>query len=158
MKPRVLLLDCGLEYKKGESQTNIEITKQEDFTSVALVAAVFFVFVVAVVVFVVFVVAVAVVFVGVVIFVVVVVVSLLTWRWNSTRVGAPIHPTLMHCRRLLELEEEMIEGMCRDIIALKPDVVVTEKGVSDLAQHYLAKANISVLRRLRKSDNNRIAR
>jgi len=48
--------------------------------------------------------------------------------------------------------------VCGEIIALKPDVVVTEKGVSDLAQHYLVKAGISVLRRVRKTDNNRIAR
>merc|ERR1712121_274074 len=32
--PRVLLLDCNLEYKKGESQTNIEIMKEEDFSKV----------------------------------------------------------------------------------------------------------------------------
>ena len=30
-KPRIILLDCPLEYKKGESQTNIEITKETDF-------------------------------------------------------------------------------------------------------------------------------
>ena len=41
---------------------------------------------------------------------------------------------------------------------MKTDLVITEKGVSDLAQHYLQKANISVLRRVRKTDNNRIAR
>jgi T-complex protein 1 subunit gamma len=41
--------------------------------------------------------------------------------------------------RLLQIEEEYIENMCADIIALKPDVVVTEKGVSDLAQHYFVK-------------------
>ena len=29
--PRVVLLDCPLEYKKGESQTNMEFTKEEDF-------------------------------------------------------------------------------------------------------------------------------
>ena len=29
--PRVLLLDCPLEYKKGENQTNVEITKEEDW-------------------------------------------------------------------------------------------------------------------------------
>lgn len=29
--PRVILLDCPLEYKKGESQTNIEISKEEDW-------------------------------------------------------------------------------------------------------------------------------
>ena len=37
-------------------------------------------------------------------------------------------------------------------------MVFTEKGVSDLAQHFLLKAGISAVRRLRKSDNNRIAR
>lgn len=31
--PRVLLLDCPLEYKKGESQTNVEIMNEEDFNS-----------------------------------------------------------------------------------------------------------------------------
>jgi len=29
---------------------------------------------------------------------------------------------------------------------------------SDLAQHYLMKANVSAIRRVRKTDNNRIAR
>jgi len=90
--PRIVLLDCGIEYKKGESQTEIEITKEEDFS------------------------------------------------------------------RLLQIEEEFVESMCADIIKLQPDVVITEKGVSDLAQHYFVKANISVLRRVRKTDNNRIAR
>lgn len=30
-KPRVLLLDCPLEYKKGENQTNVELTREEDW-------------------------------------------------------------------------------------------------------------------------------
>lgn len=29
--PKILILDCTLEYKKGESQTNVEITKEEDW-------------------------------------------------------------------------------------------------------------------------------
>ena len=32
--PRIILLDCPLEYKKGESQTNIEISKEEDWNRV----------------------------------------------------------------------------------------------------------------------------
>jgi len=32
--PRIVLLDCPLEYKKGESQTNIEISKEEDWNRV----------------------------------------------------------------------------------------------------------------------------
>merc|ERR1719187_935346 len=90
--PRILLLDCNLEYKKGESQTNIELTQETDF------------------------------------------------------------------ERILQLEEEYIKKICEDIVAFKPDLVITEKGVSDLAQHFLTKAGISVIRRVRKTDNNRIAR
>merc|ERR1719262_351504 len=90
--PRVLLLDCPLEYKKGESQTNVEVSKEAD--------------------------------------------------WE----------------KLLMQEEEEIRKICDDIIEVKPDLVITEKGVSDIAQHFLLKANISVIRRIRKTDNNRIAR
>ncbi|VDP11612.1 unnamed protein product [Soboliphyme baturini] len=48
--------------------------------------------------------------------------------------------------------------MCNAIIALKVDIVFTEKGISDLAQHYLMKANITAIRRLKKTDNDRLAR
>ena len=30
--PRVILLDCPLEYKKGESMTNLEMMKESDMT------------------------------------------------------------------------------------------------------------------------------
>jgi len=90
--PRILLLDCSIEYKKGESQTNIEVSGELDYN------------------------------------------------------------------RILQLEEEQIKKMCNEIIEFKPDLIFTEKGVSDLAQHFLAKANISVIRRIKKTDNNRIAR
>ena len=33
------------------------------------------------------------------------------------------------------------------IVAFKPDIVITEKGVSDLAQHYFVKAGITAFRR-----------
>lgn len=115
-KPRVILLDCPLEYKKGESQTNMEIMKEADWA------------------------------------------------------------------RAQEIEEEQVKALCDKIIEFKPDLVFTEKGVSgafvcsfpttrstasylisdpsilDIAQHFLLKANVTVLRRVRKSDNNRIAR
>ena len=44
------------------------------------------------------------------------------------------------------------------IVAFKPDIVITEKGVSDLAQHYFLKAGITAFRRLKKTDSNRVAR
>merc|ERR1719313_1982821 len=63
--PRVVLLDCPLEYKKGESQTNVEVSKEAD--------------------------------------------------WE----------------KLLQQEEEEMKKVCEEILKVKPDVVITEKGVSD---------------------------
>lgn len=49
--------------------------------------------------------------------------------------------------------------MCEEILRVKPDIVITEKGLSDFAQHILMKGNnISCIRRIRKTDNNRVAR
>ena len=59
---------------------------------------------------------------------------------------------------LLKMEEDRIEKQCAYIAAAKPDVVITEKGLRALASHFLGKAGISAIRRLRKTDNNRIAR
>lgn len=92
VNPRIVLLDCPLEYKKGESQTNIEISKEAD--------------------------------------------------WS----------------KILENEEEQVRLMVEKILEFKPDLVITEKGISDYAQHFLYRANVSALRRVRKTDNNRLAR
>ena len=62
--PRIVLLDCPLEYKKGESQTNIEISKEMDFA------------------------------------------------------------------RIQQIEEQQVKSMVDAIIDFKPDLVITEKGVS----------------------------
>jgi T-complex protein 1 subunit gamma len=64
--PRIVLLDCPLEYKKGESQTNVEVSDES------------------------------------------------------------------HWARLLEIEEEQVKALCDDIIRVKPDLVLTEKGVSGM--------------------------
>jgi T-complex protein 1 subunit gamma len=57
------------------------------------------------------------------------------------------------------MEEEEVKKMCDEILRVKPDVVITEKGVSDAAIHFLLKGgNCTVIRRIRKTDNNRIAR
>jgi T-complex protein 1 subunit gamma len=90
--PRVLLLDCPLEYKKAESQTNMEMSKDTDMSEA------------------------------------------------------------------LQQEINEIAQMCTYIMKYNPDVVITEKGLSDLAQHFLLKQNISCIRRIRKTDNNRVAR
>jgi len=89
--PRIVLLDCPLEYKKGESQTNMEFSREADWA------------------------------------------------------------------RAQEIEEEQVKAQCARVLALKPDLVITEKGISDLAQHVFERANVSCIRRVRKTDNNRIA-
>jgi T-complex protein 1 subunit gamma len=91
-KPRVILLDCNLEYKKGENMTNIEITRPE------------------------------------------------------------------HWEEIMKQEEEHVKKQVDAILKFKPDLVLTEKGVSDLAQHFFVKAGVTCLRRLKKTDNDRIAR
>jgi len=90
--PRIICLDCTLEYKKGESATEIQLERQGDF------------------------------------------------------------------EKLLEIEEEYIKRMCYNILKFKPDVVITEKGCSDLAQHFFVKNGVAALRRFKKTDNTRIAR
>ncbi|KAJ9540382.1 hypothetical protein OSB04_026888 [Centaurea solstitialis] len=92
VNPRIILLDCPLEYKKGENQTNAELVREQDWLV------------------------------------------------------------------LLKMEEEYIETVCAQILRFKPDLVITEKGLSDLACHYLTKGGVSAIRRLRKTDNNRIAK
>jgi T-complex protein 1 subunit gamma len=44
------------------------------------------------------------------------------------------------------------------IVKHKPDVFITEKGQRDLATHFLTKAGINSIRRLCKTNINRIAR
>lgn len=62
--PRIVLLDCPLEYKKGESQTNMEFSKDEDWA------------------------------------------------------------------RAQDIEEEQVKAFVHKILEFKPDLVITEKGVS----------------------------
>ncbi|KAA0166469.1 hypothetical protein FNF28_03110 [Cafeteria roenbergensis] len=91
-RPRVVLLDCPLEYKKLESQATLEFAKEEDFEA------------------------------------------------------------------MLKEEEDWVKRAVAHVLALKPNIVITEKGVSDLASHFFIKAGVSVIRRIRKTDNNRVAR
>ncbi|KAG6374235.1 TCP-1/cpn60 chaperonin family-domain-containing protein [Boletus reticuloceps] len=77
--PRIIFLDCPLEYKKGKSQTNMEFSKQSDWA------------------------------------------------------------------RSQEIEEEQVIAQCKHILKFRPDLVITEKGISDTAQHVFERANISAI-------------
>ncbi|WP_042699803.1 thermosome subunit beta [Thermococcus sp. PK] len=58
----------------------------------------------------------------------------------------------------LEQEEKMIKEMVDKIIATGANVVFCQKGIDDLAQHYLAKAGILAVRRVKKSDMEKLAK
>ncbi|KAL0234063.1 hypothetical protein PCE1_001101 [Barthelona sp. PCE] len=60
--------------------------------------------------------------------------------------------------KLLRQEDEYVKRLCEDLLKFKPDIVVTEKGVSEVASHILYSHNVTVLRRLRKPDNIRLAK
>ena len=89
--PKILILDCGLEYRKGESITTIEISGENDYADV------------------------------------------------------------------LAEEEAQVRQMCEDVIKTGCNVVCAEKGISDLACHYLAEAGITALRRFQQVQLDRIA-
>jgi len=91
VKPRIILLDCNLEYKKPANLV-IKLDKAPDFD------------------------------------------------------------------QIMRDEEAQVKQMVMDIIKHKPDLVITEKGLSDEAQHWFLKHNVTCLRRLQGSHNIRVAR
>src|SRR5919202_2094815 len=58
----------------------------------------------------------------------------------------------------LEEENRMLKGMVDKVIAAGTNVVVCQKGIDDIAQHYLAKANVLTVRRVKESDMTKMAR
>ena len=58
----------------------------------------------------------------------------------------------------LEEENKMLKSMVDKIITAGANVVVCQKGIDDIAQHYLAKSNILTVRRVKESDMTKLAR
>src|ERR671932_2016432 len=58
----------------------------------------------------------------------------------------------------LEEENRMLKGMVDKVIAAGANVVVCQKGIDDIAQHYLAKTSILTVRRVKESDMTKLAR
>ncbi len=58
----------------------------------------------------------------------------------------------------IEQEERMIKEMVDKIVESGANVVFVQKGIDDLAQHFLAKAGILAVRRVKKSDMEKLAR
>ncbi len=55
-------------------------------------------------------------------------------------------------------EEKMLKGMVDKVISAGANVVFSQKGIDDVAQHFLAKHNVMAARRVKKSDMDKLAR
>ena len=72
---------------------------------------------------------------------------------KKTEVDAKIQitdPTML--AQFLEEEENYLKGLVEKLQAAGANVVVCQKGIDDLAQHYMAKAGLFAVRRAKKSD------
>ncbi len=61
-------------------------------------------------------------------------------------------------RAFMEEEERMLRDMVEKIAATGANVVLCQKGIDDLAQHFLARKGIVAVRRIKKSDMDKLAK
>ena len=61
-------------------------------------------------------------------------------------------------KMFLEEENKMLKNMVDKIISSGANVTICQKGIDDVAQHYLAKSNILAVRRVKESDMTKLAR
>ena len=78
---------------------------------------------------------------------------------KNTEIEAKIQITSpSQFQEFIEAEERMLKGMVDKIVSLGVNVVFCQKGIDDLAQHYLAKHGIYACRRVKKSDMERLSK
>jgi thermosome len=61
-------------------------------------------------------------------------------------------------KAFLDEENKMLKDMADKIVKVGANVVVCQKGVDDIAQHYMAKAGILAVRRVKESDLTKLAK
>jgi len=80
-------------------------------------------------------------------------------EFKKTEVDAEINITSPDQLQLfLDQEEKMLKNMVDKIINSGANVVVCQKGIDDMAQHYMSKAGILAVRRVKKSDMEKLSR
>ena len=78
---------------------------------------------------------------------------------KETEVDAEIRITdPAQMQAFIEQEEAMIKEMIDGLVDAGANVLFCQKGIDDLAQHYLAKAGILATRRVKKSDMEKLAK
>jgi chaperonin GroEL (HSP60 family) len=61
-------------------------------------------------------------------------------------------------KRFLDEENTMLKNMVEKITGSGANVVICQKGLDDIAQHYLAKSNVLTVRRVKESDMTKLSR
>jgi len=78
---------------------------------------------------------------------------------KNTETDAKIQITdPMQLQAFADQEERMLKNMVEKVLKSTATVVMSQKGVDDIAQHYLAKNKIYVCRRVAKSDMEKLAK
>lgn len=78
---------------------------------------------------------------------------------KETEVDAEIRITdPAQMQAFIEQEEKMVKDMVDKVAESGANVLFAQKGIDDLAQHYLSKAGILAIRRVKKSDIEKLAR
>ncbi|MCK4589393.1 MAG: TCP-1/cpn60 chaperonin family protein [Nanoarchaeota archaeon] len=78
---------------------------------------------------------------------------------KNTEIDAKIQITdPSQIEAFLEQEEKTLRNMVDKIIASGANVIFCQKGIDDLAQHFLAKSTIFAVRRVKQSDMNKLAK
>jgi thermosome len=80
-------------------------------------------------------------------------------EFKKTEVNAKINiSTPGQAAAFLDEEEHMVRAMVDKVVKSGATVLFCQKGIDDVAQHYLAKAGIFAVRRVKKSDSENLAR
>jgi chaperonin GroEL (HSP60 family) len=78
---------------------------------------------------------------------------------EKTEISAEINiSTPEQMKLFLEEENRMLKSMVDKIASTGANVVICQKGIDDMAQHYLAKAGILAVRRVKESDMYKLAK
>ncbi len=78
---------------------------------------------------------------------------------KNTEIDAKIQITdPSQMQAFIDMEDKMLKDMVEKVIRTGATVVFCQKGIDDLAQHYLAKKGIYAARRIKKSDMDKLIR
>lgn len=78
---------------------------------------------------------------------------------NKTETDAKINITNpQQLKSFLDEENRMLKNMVDKVIGSGANVVLCQKGIDDMAQHYLAKASIMAVRRIKESDLTKLSK